>query len=244
MEALIIGEADYAQLRRRLCGAAAVVIGLGLLVFAAKHLLGHGNLLGLGPLLSLRDEHNLPTYFSSLLLLSAAGVSWLTATEASRSTPRDRQPWRWLAVGFLVLSVDESVGLHEALGNSDAVAAGIDGLFEGGRPGFLYFGWTVLALPLLVLLLVVYLPFLMRQAPAFRARLLACGAIYVGAAVGLQFIEGWLRSLGTSAYSVGLAYDLATVIEETLEISAVVAYVLALLQRLVGPQRKLAMVLH
>ena len=61
------------------------------------------------------EENNLPTWFSGFLLSIVAVCVWLCA----RRKRSDRDSWQvhWyaLAIGFLLLSVDEIAGLHETV---------------------------------------------------------------------------------------------------------------------------------
>ena len=61
-------------------------------------------------LFELDEENNLPTWFSSYLLLNNALVLWLIAASKSDAY---RIYWIVLAIGFVVLSIDEVAGLHE-----------------------------------------------------------------------------------------------------------------------------------
>ena len=207
---------DGAALRRRVAyvllvaGAAISVAGLAV---ELVHLRSHAEVVEtLVELFSLSYEENVPTWYASSLLLVCALVLGAIATDA----PTFRRHWWGLAAGFLVMSIDEAVELHEHAG----------GHLDLG--GVLYFDWVVPAAALLAVLAVVYLPFV-RALPVRRQRwFVAAGAIYVGGAVGLELPLGWWTEHWGNE-SAG--YALIDWVEETLELVGVSLFLLALVER-------------
>lgn len=69
----------------------------------------------LNPLFDLDGEANIPAWFSSAQLLAIALTLWM----ANRSRPDRRAPSHWfislLAIGFLLLSLDETAQVHETI---------------------------------------------------------------------------------------------------------------------------------
>lgn len=166
---------------------------------------------------SLSYEGNMPSWYASVLPLLCAGLlAWIAAGEAS-----DRFYWRLLALGFLVISVDEAVGLHERL----------SGQFEVG--GVLYFDWVIPAGALVAALGVAFLGFLRRLAPETARRFVLAGAIYVTGAVLFELPLGWwTERYGDDSFG----YALIDWCEETLEFVGLTAFASALLGRLQGRQ--------
>jgi hypothetical protein len=181
-------------LRRWLVLGIAVVSGLGLAAELAKgslppELVQH---------LSLSYEGNVPTWFSSSLLLACAIAAGTIAREATSW----RRHWWGIAVVAGYLSMDEAAEIHEHLG----------GLF--GTHGFLYFDWVLIAVPIVVVLFLVYLRFIIAQPSATRTSLIIAGIIYVGGAAGMDLPLGWwTEHFGND----GLGYALIDWVEETLE---------------------------
>ena len=66
-------------------------------------------------MIELDKEHNIPSLFSTLLLLSAGLLLALIATIERRRQARDAAKWAVLAVGFLLMAIDESISFHEGL---------------------------------------------------------------------------------------------------------------------------------
>lgn len=188
------------------------LLGLG------AELLRHG--LGLDHpainLCSLSYEGNLPTWYASALpLLLAASLA-----ELARREPGERGHWRLLALGFVYISIDESVGLHELLG----------GLFE--TRGLLYFGWVIPAAAIVLLVGLAFLGFLRRLDRATARRFVLAGGLYVTGAVLFELPLGWW----TEQYGAdGPGYALLDWCEETLEFTGLTLFARALLARLRAP---------
>src|SRR5262245_8048616 len=123
-------------LRRWLFTGVAVVAGLGFLA-EAWHARSHGAVIeALLPKLSLSFEANVPTWYSSSLLLLCALVAGSIALK--------RPPWHrhwWGITGVLAwMSLDEAAEIHEHLGGH------ID------TSGVLYFDWVIPAAAIVVVL--------------------------------------------------------------------------------------------
>src|SRR5688572_25758727 len=105
--------------------------------------LGDGQASPTTHLLSLSEEGNLPTWYSSSLLLGCSIVLGLIAADGGRFAGR----WKLLAVVFVYMSIDEAIEIHEHLGR----------LMHLG--GVLYFSWVVPASVVVLLLAAFFLPF-------------------------------------------------------------------------------------
>lgn len=210
-----------AAIRRVLVAALLAVAAAGL----AVELLHHGPLPDLDEdlvgLFSLSYEGNLPTWYSSALLLACAVTLGAIAPAAPDGQGRY---WSLLAAVFGYLSIDEAVGLHEQLNE----------LVHLGGP--LYFGWILPAGVAVALLGAAYLRFLLRLPPETRRRFLLAGALYVGGALLMEIPLG----LWTEAHGDGdLGYALIDFVEESLEMIGATLFLLALLRHAAqhGPAR-------
>ena len=209
-----------AAIRRLLVGALIAVAGAGL----AVELLHHGPLPDLDEdlvgLFSLSYEGNLPTWYSSALLLACA----VTLAVIAQSAPRHARYWSLLSAVFGYLSIDEAVGLHEQL--NDLVHLG----------GPLYFGWIVPAGIAVLLLAAAYLRFLRALPAETRRRFVVAGALYVGGALLMEVPLGlWTEARGDA----DLGYALIDFAEESLEMIGATLFLLALLRHAAshGPAR-------
>jgi hypothetical protein len=200
---------EIRTLRRGLLGGVAIVAGLGLAVELWHAGAPHEGLIEvLGPKLSLSYEGNVPTWFSSSLLLVCA----LAAGSIARGA-HWRVHWWGLAVGFGYASLDEAAELHENLG----------GHFD--TSGILYFDWVIPAVVILAGLAAVYLPFVRALPSATRIGLIVAGAIYVGGALGMELPLGWWTATWGPD---GLGYALIDWVEEVLEMLGASLAVVAL----------------
>ncbi|MBC7895200.1 MAG: hypothetical protein H7066_07290 [Cytophagaceae bacterium] len=169
--------------------------------------------------LDLGIEGGVPTFYSSAQLMLAAGL--LGVIWARKAAKGDRQRWGWmlLTLGFVFLSLDELASLHEEWGS---LARG-----TVRREGFFRFRWIAVALALLPLVTVVFLP-LLRSLPArFRRDFIVAGAIFIGSAVLLEGLGGMVLTRG-GADTVG--YNLLNVVENGGEMVGIALFVTALLR--------------
>jgi hypothetical protein len=170
-------------------------------------------------LFDVNSERNVPSWFSSSLLLGSAVVAGLLAAVARRAGDRDARGWAGLAALLALLSLDEAAALHERLGGPAAVLLG------GAAQGPLRFAWV---LPGVLLALAVAAAFvgLVSRLPAGARRLVvAAAALYLAAAVLLEALGGAV--LDAQGHRAG--YLLVTAAEEGLEIPASVLLLYALL---------------
>lgn len=194
-------------LRRWLVLGVIVVSGLGL---AAE--LGKGSLpASLVEHLSLSYEGNVPTWFSSSLLLACAIASGLIAQNAARW----RRHWWGVSIVLGYVSLDEASEIHEHLG----------GLI--GTHGVLYFDWVIFAAAFVVVLALVYWRFIVSLPHATRFGLMLAAVIYIAGAAGMELPLGWYTEHHGND---GLGYALIDWAEETFEMIGAVIALLALLR--------------
>jgi len=164
-------------------------------------------------LLSLSEEHNLPTWVASCLLFSCGALLAAIARRVIRRRGPFRAHWVVLAALFLYMSLDEAIELHESLG----------GLIDAG--GVLYFSWVIPAAVFVGAVGLSYVPFLRHLPPATRRRFIIAGAIYVGGALVMELPLGWW----TEAHGDdNLTYALIDWVEETLELVGASLFLVAL----------------
>ncbi|MCY0993620.1 hypothetical protein OV203_41160 [Nannocystis sp. ILAH1] len=214
----LVLELSVSAVRRLLVVLALLVSLAGLLAELLRHLgeLDHPAL----TLLSLSWEGNLPSWYASVLPLVCAGLlRWIAAVETS-----DRFYWNFLALGFLAISIDETIALHERL----------SGQFDVG--GVLYFDWVIPAGLLVLVLGLAFLGFLRRLSSGTARRFILAGALYVGGAVLFELPLGWWTERHGDD---DLGYALIDWCEETLEFVGLTLFASALLDHLAGRQLRL-----
>lgn len=165
-------------------------------------------------------ETNLPSWYSSTLL----AVAGLSALEVGRQKLVDRATWGWhwavIGLGFLYLSLDELVSLHEEL-PVDWVPA----------VGPLKYAWVVIALPLALAAGLFYIRFLLAQPRRITRLLVLAAFFYLFGAAGFEMIGSTLSSAGVD--EAGMLYGTSQHIEEAFEMTGVsiLLYVIALVQQ-------------
>jgi hypothetical protein len=170
-------------------------------------------------LFDLSTEQNVPTWFSSSLLLICA---LLAATLALlRKVAGHRYAWHWLglAVALALLSLDETVALHEHLQGPATRALG------DSAGGLLHFAWVVpgtLVAAVLGLGLVAFVSHL--EARVRRLLVVAC-TLFAAGALGFEMLGGAVLE----RYGDRVLYALVTTAEETLELSGAVLVLYALM---------------
>lgn len=218
------------QLPRILALVAAGLVVASLAGSVSAHVLGHGRLLGLVPLLALDVEGNVPTLFATLLLLLAMALLAMTAVLEHRAAARDRRYWTLLAGVFALLAADEAMAIHEQL------SAPLRALLGAGPFGLFHFAWVIPGFMLVAVAGVVFLRFLLRLPSPTRARFVVAGTLFVGGALGLESLSGaWAASHG----SVNLGFALLTTVEEALEMAGVIVLIHALLDYLAASRTDL-----
>jgi hypothetical protein len=189
---------EVATLRRRLLYGVTFVALLGLTVEVWNARAPGDLVAALLPKLSLSYEANLPTWVSASLLLLCA----VTAGAIAAERPAWHRHWWGITLMLSWMSLDEAAEIHEHLG----------GLI--GTGGVLYFDWVIPAAAVVLLVALIYLPFVRALAPATRTRLILAAAIYVGGALVMELPLGWWTEQHGSE---GLSYGLIDWVEETME---------------------------
>ena len=173
---------------------------------------------GLVPLLNLSYETNIPTWYSSLLLIACAGLLALIARlTAMRGAPY-RRHWAVMAAIFVYLSIDEAVQIHEMINPA------LTDTYHLG--GVLTFSWVIPFGILVALFVLAYLGFLRHLPRRFGIWFVVAGALYVGGALGTELpISWWYDRHGGD----NLVYGLANLAQESLEMLGATVFLSALL---------------
>lgn len=200
---------DARKLSFALVSAAGLVCGAGLAVELARYAGWIDPEGWLRSALSLSYEGNLPTWYSSILLWTAAlGLGLCGARDEGEEGPR----WWVLAGLFALMSLDEAIELHEHLGGIEL-------------HGVLYFSWVVPGALLTGAFALSYWGFWRRLPPPTRRGFAWAFAIYVGGALGMELPLGaWFEAHGDE----NLGYALLDAVEESLEICGLSVFLLAI----------------
>jgi hypothetical protein len=174
------------------------------------------------------EEHNVPTFFSSVILLMAAGLLFLIYA-LRKHDKADGRKWQLLGLVFLFMAIDETVQIHEFL--ADVVRPRL----PTDLRGLLYWAWVVPYGLLALAVAAYFISFVLRLPALTRNLFLLSGFMFVSGAIGLELFEGYFYKL----YGLNHIYNkVLYCTEELLEMSAVVVFIYALLDYLssVKPQ--------
>ena len=169
-------------------------------------------------LFSVNLEESIPTWYSTILLFVGAILFSLIAIAKYREQDQFRWHWGGLALGFFYLSADEGAGFHEIF---------VDSMKQTFNPGgFFAFGWQIIAIPVVVVILLLYVRFLL-QLPSFTRLWLIISAIfYLG---GALVIEGISANQWDINNGISMTYLAIATIEELFEMLGAVLLIYTVL---------------
>ena len=124
----------------------------------------------------------MPTWFSSIMLASCAVLLALIVLAKRATGDQWLRHWSALSAIFLLMSLDEIASIHER------TIRPLHNLFEL-HPVFTN-AWVLIALPLLIVLSLLYARFLLNLPRRARWLFLLSGVIYIGGVVGLEVCSG------------------------------------------------------
>ena len=160
-------------------------------------------------------EYNAPTWFSTVLLMTASLV--LAGTAQSPIGELHRRTWTGLSLLFVALSMDEAVSIHEKL-----IPIGR----ELGMSGWLSHSWVVAGAALVVVVFLLILPMLRSlPKPTLTVFLVAAG-LYLSGVLVVEAFGG--RYAETHGYT-NFHYYLITTLEEGLELAGIATFIWGLL---------------
>ncbi|MBO6558025.1 MAG: hypothetical protein JJ921_16430 [Pseudomonadales bacterium] len=139
-------------------------------------------------LFDLDEENNLPSWFSSFLLLNNAAVVYLLQQHKDQYLVQ----WKLIAIGFLILSIDEVAGLHESFHTA------------------INFHWVIAAAALIGIVFALFVPFMYSMERRLLVLYVVSAALFLGGALGVEYLA---RDMEEEMFD----YALATSIEEGME---------------------------
>ncbi|MEO3851320.1 hypothetical protein ABGB09_27465 [Streptomyces sp. B8F3] len=166
-------------------------------------------------------EANLATWWNSALLLSVAGVALAAALLSGRDARPGRLSWLGFSAATATLSIDETVSLHERLGEVGKSWKDTAGVALPSH------AWVLPGAILAVAGVVVAVVWARRLPRDLRYGLLGALGVYLGGALVVEAFNGWAHKNDHS-----LTLMLGTLVEEGLEMGACVV-ALAVLGRYV-----------
>ena len=209
-----------------------VTAALVLASFAGQvifYITGHDSVYGLRDLFDVENEGNLPTFFSSSLLLFAALL--LGAIAVLKRKARDDYGNRWalLALVFLYLAVDEAAFIHELFYRP------VGELLGDRADDSMFAIWIIPGIVFVVAVMALFVKFWLHLDSGMRRLFLASFLVYFGGAIGMEsissyFLDVYYRQISNDVLPQLLMYDVLTTIEEAMEMSGVIIMIYALLK--------------
>ncbi len=137
-------------------------------------------------------ELNVPSMVS-VLGLGACGAL-LALVTAVRRAGGGAFLWHWrlLALGFVVMAIDEGAGIHEAF--SKPLGEVWIGSF------YIRWSWVLFAVPGVLLLGLIYIPFVRHLPRRTATGFMVAGTTYLTGAVGMEFFSGDEPESGRSRF--------------------------------------------
>ena len=169
---------------------------------------------------SVSGEGKLPTFYSGVTMLAAAGLLGLIAMRAP-ARGAFRAHWVALGVIFTLMAMDEMVQIHE-------LSTRITREFFGITSGPLYHAWVIPAMVFLAFMAVAYGRFLWNLPRRSSVLFVVAGVVYVGGALGMEMVD----SAYLAAYGHDLGYGVLATLEEVGEMSGIVIFIYALMDHL------------
>lgn len=189
----------------------------------------HPLLLRARALFDLNGEQNLPTWFSTINLLTCSLLTLAVGIAKRKSKERFVVRWFVLAAVFYFLGFDEAFAIHEELNAPLRSALGLGGhQLVPDYTSLFYYAWVIPYGVLTLIMGLIYIPFLMDLPAKTRTRFLIAGGIYVAGALILELVEGVIQSIGAPR----LVYIFLYIIEEALEMFGIIYFINALLDHM------------
>jgi hypothetical protein len=146
-------------------------------------------------LFSVDREMSLPTWWSTLVLAGLGLVTWLVSVHQVKRWRQRAACWA-LAGGFLFLSADEALMLHERLGGKVSL-----------KGGFHHARWILVWLPAALLAAVVVLGLLWQTSSSLVVGIVVGMTVFLSGAVGLELLNSNLRYQAEQRTQVETAPD-------------------------------------
>jgi len=195
----------------------ALLVAAGFCAEYARYVVGSKS--ALVDYFSLSEEQNVPTWWSSFLLLACSVVLWAIAATKPKTPGAFRRHWAVLAWIFCYMSLDELVEIHEWLNNLPALQ---------NLHGPIYYGWVIPAGFVVLVFAASYLRFLLHLPWETRVKVALAGVCYVGGALGVEILLGlWTDRHGELNFSwamIDMGEEMLEMVGSSLFLYALIEY--------------------
>lgn len=197
---------------------AFILIMIHIVILCIYYYIGDPDTFDFVRMFDLDMERNVPTLFSSALLLIAGFLFYLLSKSPKEVTNGSRKYWLGLSLVFTFLAFDESAKIHEQLG--DLTENFVD------ASGYLHYPWVISYGILVLVLAAFYLRFFLKMERKVFWSFMGAAVIYLGGAIGFELLGANESSQhGTET----VLYSVLYTIEESLEMYGVIFLIYILL---------------
>ncbi|MBN2096522.1 hypothetical protein JW752_03960 [Candidatus Peregrinibacteria bacterium] len=170
--------------------------------------------------LHFNGEANFVAWFSSLALLISSVLLAIIAYSKKQSGDRFYRHWKWLAIIFLIMAIDETAQIHESLAF----------ILSRYLPGDRWFfeaknAWFLIGIPVVLIFAYAFLKFLLHLPKKTKQLFFVAALIFVTGALGLEVASNYLQNLHTHYFWFRMAQSM----EEICELFGIVLFNYALL---------------
>ncbi len=155
-------------------------------------------------LFDLDEENNIPTWYSSFLLANNAFFLFIFSCQEALDK---RTYWKFLAIGFLILSLDEVAGMHETVNTAIET------------------NWAIFGIILVLIVGVFFVPFLLSLPRHLSSMFVASGVVYFSGALIMELI-------GEDMDADSLLYMATVSLEEGMEMVGAWLFLFGLLKEM------------
>lgn len=207
---------------RALAGITLVLLAASVAGQLLKYVLGNDVALGFVRLFYLDAEANIPTLFSTILLLVASLLLALIAV--FKRTTQDTYRRHWVVLSFILLymAIDEASEVHEML---NRLGWWITGQKRTG--GIFHYGWVMFGMAMATVVALSYLKFFLHLPTQVKVQFITAAVTFLGGALGVEILEGLYSA--THGGENSFQFSMFVTIEEGLEMAGVIILINALL---------------
>lgn len=208
------------KVTRTLLKVIAFLLCMGLISLYLRFVLHFETALGFIQLFNLNSEYNIPAFYSASALWASAGLLWYIYKHEKKNHSKLFIFWKGLCYVFVYLGFDELMSLHEYF-------AKFSPYIWKNRPWTSEVNDWVLVYPfLLIPFAAFFFRFFWKLPTPTRVRFAIAGIMFVGSAAGMEVVAAYLHDMEELPNG---ADRLSTIIEEGLEMTAIVLFIRALL---------------
>ncbi len=174
-------------------------------------------------LFDLDHEANIPTVFSTSLLLSCSVILFFIGLRECAARRIYARYWYGLSLILSLFSIDEFISIHERLTVPLRTALNLEGFF--------YYAWIIPGLLLLILFFILFRRMFLAVQPNIKLQFILAGVLYIVGAFGFEIMSGYFRTQF-------FLYKMIAGIEELFEMLGIIVFLRVLLIIYILPRGK------